>query len=563
QLAINMYNYNSIVEGDPDGKRGSSGYYLDRVLAHELTHAVMAANIHYFYSLPMFIKEGMAELTHGTDDDRGDEITSLAMNPDSLLQALNINTLNGYYDSYAGGYMFLRYIAKQFSSDADSSSEMMSSPAMSGRLPEGISVNGSTLVASADFDGSSIDMTDYANVTRVNATALSDKLVVYGSTAGDVIRGSSGANKIFGGAGGDTIYGGSGADTIYGGDGADLIVGNAGDDSLYASYGRNTLTGGDGADVFVHDNGTDLITDYAAGDDRIKLAGSSIVSSSVEGDNVMLYTTDGAITVAGGKDHQLTVIDPDGNETTRVYSNETFIESPEEITADNWRDIFGATLKGGGSKLILKTPFSGTVDAANFSSKFKTVDASKTDGTVAIFGNDNKNTFKAGAGGSTLAGAGGNDKLYGGSGVDVFVYDGQGKDKIYNYSADDRIVISDGEIIKGKLSGKKVVLTFADKNTLTINKASGVELTITTADGATNTYLFDKQHKTLDAALVGSSAQSAADAYWFMPDDTDQRSELNEIVSTDAAIDLDYDQLTDMLTPSTNELTYAARHKKK
>ena len=45
--------------------------------------------------------------------------------------------------------------------------------------------------------------------------------------------------------------------------------------------------------------------------------------------------------------------------------------------------------------------------------------------------------------------------------------------------------------------------------------------------------------------------------------DSTSASELNEIVSTDAAVDLDYDQMSSMSGSPGNELTYAPRHRLK
>ena len=116
KLNINMNYYSSITSDtiDQDGKSSASGsLYLDRVLAHELTHAVMAANISYFDNLPLFIAEGMAELTHGIDDARSSSISTLASNYSALAAAVNLSTTKYTSDhAYAGGYMFLRYLAK-------------------------------------------------------------------------------------------------------------------------------------------------------------------------------------------------------------------------------------------------------------------------------------------------------------------------------------------------------------------------------------------------------------------------------------------------------------------
>ena len=133
-LNINMEYYNDILDGDVNGGyKKHSGlhylalnsheskyldteyaptYYLDRIIAHELTHYIMEVGVTSFYELPQFIKEGMAELTRGADPDRG--FRNLSSNSDNLLNALNINNLGtGDDECYAAGYMFLRYLARQ------------------------------------------------------------------------------------------------------------------------------------------------------------------------------------------------------------------------------------------------------------------------------------------------------------------------------------------------------------------------------------------------------------------------------------------------------------------
>ena len=93
---------------------GVKSPYLDRTIAHELTHAVMAANIDNFSSLPRYIKEGFAELTHGIDDKRYYRIIELVKSRRSDLESVFTNDSDSSdLDVYAAGYMLLRYLAKQ------------------------------------------------------------------------------------------------------------------------------------------------------------------------------------------------------------------------------------------------------------------------------------------------------------------------------------------------------------------------------------------------------------------------------------------------------------------
>ncbi|MBP5199139.1 MAG: hypothetical protein J6Z82_00610 [Schwartzia sp.] len=116
KLTVNMYYYGNLDLHDMNGKdtgNGAGQVYLDRTIAHEMTHALMAANISHFGDLAaghMDISEGTAELVHGIDDVRTGRIRELSnpANKDRLSAALNGNAGN---DTYAAGYMILRYMA--------------------------------------------------------------------------------------------------------------------------------------------------------------------------------------------------------------------------------------------------------------------------------------------------------------------------------------------------------------------------------------------------------------------------------------------------------------------
>ncbi len=112
-LNVNMTYYKDILATDVDGTSSfKDASLLDRTLAHEFTHAVMSTNINYFGLLPEFVKEGMAELTHGIDDDRGSELFLIASNADLLEYGLYLYEPGvPNVASYSSGYMFLHYFA--------------------------------------------------------------------------------------------------------------------------------------------------------------------------------------------------------------------------------------------------------------------------------------------------------------------------------------------------------------------------------------------------------------------------------------------------------------------
>ena len=129
-MTINLSHFDTIdKEGDDgvDGYAGPSSGYLDRTIAHEFTHAIMGATMGRVYNdyMPQYLREGLAELTHGIDDFRTSKIIELARTDkaDFLEQTVfrpDLVLVGNYAEyPYAGGYMLLRYLAKQSADNYD------------------------------------------------------------------------------------------------------------------------------------------------------------------------------------------------------------------------------------------------------------------------------------------------------------------------------------------------------------------------------------------------------------------------------------------------------------
>ena len=302
-------------------------------------------------------------------------------------------------------------------------------------LPAGISISGATLTASTAFTGNSISLDDFDSaVTKVNASALSRGISIVGTAADNSLTGGKGADTIFGAAGNDTV-------------------------SL-----------GGGADVYVYESGNDLIQDYAAGADKIKLASASITGSSLSGSNVVLKTSAGNITVKGGKDKAITVIDASGSETTKIY--------PESSS-----DSLPAGISVSGATLTASTAFTGNkIDLADYASTVTKVNAAALTRGVTIVGSAAKNSIKGGKGADTINGGAGNDTVSLGGGADVYVYE-SGNDLIQDYAAGDKIELASASLTGSSLSSNNVILKTSSGN-LNLKNGKDKQITIVDASGS-------------------------------------------------------------------------------
>ena len=135
-----------------------------------------------------------------------------------------------------------------------------------------------TIIGSAFDDVIFLDK----SVSSVNAGAGYDYI------AYDVYDGSGGnfnlaAMNVEGAVGreGNDVFNASGVTvkaTLYGYGGNDTLIGGIGNDFLYGGNGNDTLTGNTGDDAFVFEGswGLDIVTDFAAGSDRLVLRTSGL-----------------------------------------------------------------------------------------------------------------------------------------------------------------------------------------------------------------------------------------------------------------------------------------------
>lgn len=88
----------------PDG--GSYPYYSDRIIAHEMVHAVMARTTN-FANLSTWFLEGAAEFIHGADERVSGDLGSNTA--DQIVASIN-GAWSGSSAQYSGGYVAVRYM---------------------------------------------------------------------------------------------------------------------------------------------------------------------------------------------------------------------------------------------------------------------------------------------------------------------------------------------------------------------------------------------------------------------------------------------------------------------
>lgn len=124
-LNVNMDFYKDLNERDVNGSTNAAGgIWLDRTIAHEFVHALMATNIKDVSKLPLYIMEGAAEAVHGIDDVRGNTIKNMtAGNFSSIFASGGAPRTQ---EPYTAGYVFMRYLEAKGGGSPDALKRFMS-----------------------------------------------------------------------------------------------------------------------------------------------------------------------------------------------------------------------------------------------------------------------------------------------------------------------------------------------------------------------------------------------------------------------------------------------------
>ena len=325
-LNVNMKYFKNLSASNINGQSSETSSYLDRVLAHELTHAIMAAKIDNAQELPNFIMEGMAELTHGADE-RTIDIKQLVANPTQLKARLNVNNVDSPADlDYSAGYIFLRYLAKQGAGDFSGGTDKTTNYVISG--DNDIITTGGTYTIDKNFTGTiTINTTEAVSLDGTNSGNLEKVKIITQSTTANLtiknlnITNETGGAITFGNATGNklTLAGKNvlktsdtwaavvnigGGLTIDGTGSLDVTAGTQGSGIGFRSYDNSTanlIINGGNITVTAH-KGASIGSGCNGSIGNITINGGTVTAASEDGASIGagFYGSVGNIIITGG-----------------------------------------------------------------------------------------------------------------------------------------------------------------------------------------------------------------------------------------------------------------------
>ena len=452
-LCVNMAHFKNMPASDHHGSTEDIGWSLDRTLVHELVHGLMASNVNYFNDIPDFLAEGgSAELIHGLDDERYEEIIEYAKDPEAFETILTTKMFDDPpYEIYAGGYIFMRYYAKQ--------------------------------AADTTFAYDTYKKT--VSVKNNFATNYWDKVTMKGGKGADIITNSGDNVSIGAAAGNDTIknYG----DTVK-------INAGAGDDLIFNEGDKITITGSTGNDS-VNNSGDNVKIAGDAGNDALTNNGGDNVSISGGADNdfiwnsISYYETLEALTAQDVKDEALTSMGATVNSDGNYYAVDLRGGNKATIRGGEGDDTItnhatNALIYGdAGNNVINNYGYNATIYGGDDSD---TVTNGKTEIVIdgdnvsvtgyesTIFVGDGDDSIDNSADCAALYGEGGDD-TFTNRGWNVSIDGGIGDDSVENRGNDAYVTLGDGddEIVNyanfcsmAGDAGEDILVNFGNENTM-------------------------------------------------------------------------------------------------
>ena len=334
---------------------------------------------------------------------------------------------------------------------------------------------------------------DTSNLDKISLTNADASPYIATSKVG-TIEASARSKKI-------TITGNSHANSILGGKGADSIDGGAGNDTLNGGNGNDSLTGGNGNDefLFTSGGGADVITDYTADEDIIKLSKGELTKVAVDKNGNLTFTIDnskGSFKVNSGNDKNILIADSDNNVL--------------------WNQKFGNNL------LTLTDSDYATINSA-IDSTLITVDGTARTLDINITANSKNNLIKLGANNATVTSGTGKDTIEASSNGNLLLTDYAVKSDRLKFSSDildvqlndnDLIFNLDGGMVtlEGGKSKKITVVDYEGNATNQVYCAETIS-PVDASDGSkfkayTGTITLDASKRKSAVMLIGNSSDN-------------------------------------------------------
>ena len=298
------------------------------------------------------------------------------------------------------------------------------------------------------------------NDNTLVGTPIAD--VIEGYEGNDDISGGGGADDLRGGTENDTLRGEGGDDTLRGGSGADLLIGGEGHDALSGGSDTDAFEGGPGDDTYFVNETTETTLELPnEGDDTVASTVDYALGANVENlilaGRASLGTGNGLDNMLTGNAHVNTLTGLGGNDTLDGGGG-----------AD--RLVGGA----GDDTYILRNTGETIVDTSGRDTVVTEV-AFALDGQI-------ENLVLAGTASVAATGNSEDNEITGNSGDNLLL----------GLDGDDTVVTSGGNDTADGGNGSDVLRVLADFGDTTIDANSPDFIRITTAEGTTEAYGFER-----------------------------------------------------------------------
>ena len=296
------------------------------------------------------------------------------------------------------------------------------------------------------------------------------------------VKGGAGLTTIIGSDKNDTILAGTGETSINGGAGHDKMFGNTDADKKVATFFYTPGNGRDSIENF------DFMTDAQdVTADKVKFDDNSAIT------DVFLRGDDVGIRVDGGKEFLML----EGAQGKSFRLNDDLIAKVDtNVEFDGFTNYYvgiGARAsltvgKGAGNIEVWLSDDSLDYHGTIYDGNFAVLDASQSDGSNILAGNELSNVIIGGSGENSLWGGYGSesDTLIGGAGQNTFFYGaGNGNDNVQNAHDGDIISLEDitlDQISDANITSGGVIFKFTDGGSLTVDGTADV--TYQLADGS-------------------------------------------------------------------------------